>query len=64
MNNNKLNIVIDPSHGGIDLGQVNNGKYEKDIILDLSILHITPNKIVVRWMEELPFESLPQMEIL
>ena len=36
MNNNKLNIVIDPSHGGIDLGQVNNGKYEKDIILDLS----------------------------
>ena len=36
MNNNNLNIVIDPSHGGIDLGQVNNGKYEKDIILDLS----------------------------
>lgn len=30
------NIVIDPGHGGHDLGGVGNGLYEKDIVLDIA----------------------------
>lgn len=37
MNNNELlGIVIDPAHGGADLGYTKNGIYEKDVVLEIS----------------------------
>ena len=34
--NNKLRVVIDPGHGGVDSGAVGNGLLEKNLTLDIS----------------------------
>ncbi len=36
MNNELIGVVIDPAHGGIDTGIMQNGLYEKDLVLELS----------------------------
>jgi len=34
--NDDYAVVIDPSHGGSDIGQTGNGIIEKDLVLDIS----------------------------
>lgn len=36
MNNELLGVVIDPAHGGKDFGVMENGIYEKDVVLEIS----------------------------
>ena len=36
MNNELLGVIIDPAHGGKDLGTVKNGINEKDVVLEIS----------------------------
>lgn len=36
MDNNLIGIVIDPGHGGTDVGAVGNNQYEKDYTLKIS----------------------------